>query len=88
MALIILDGIEDNNRKNQTRLRETLSKRNNIRTLSWTEIIEALRQPAVGKNTLADKLQRKYIPPASDQFLDFNKIYETLFEAGAASPGP
>ena len=78
-----LDDIEDNNRKNQTRLRETLSKRNIIGTLSWIEIIEALRQPTVGKNTLADKLQRKYIPPASDQFLDFNKIYETLFEARA-----
>ncbi len=30
--------------------------------LSWTEIIKALRNPIVGKNTLADKLQRKYAP--------------------------
>ena len=57
-----LDDIEDNNRENQTRLRETLSKRDHIKTLSWTEIIKALRNPIVGKNTLADELRRKYAP--------------------------
>ncbi len=32
-----------------------------------TEIIKALRNPIVGKNTLADKLQRKYAPESMSQ---------------------
>ena len=72
-----LENIKDINSKNETRLRETLSKRDNIKLLSWTEIIEALRNPIVGKNTLADRLQRKYAPESMSQSSSQPSSYPT-----------
>ncbi len=63
-----LDAIEVTD-KNDCKicLRKMLQLRNNTKKLTWTEIIEALKDSLVEKNSLADSIQRKYAPKGMSQ---------------------
>ncbi len=52
-----LNIIEHDNKECETCLRKALDQRHAIRRLTWAEIDQALRQPTVQMNTLADEIQ-------------------------------
>ncbi len=52
-----LNIIEHDNKECETCLRKALDQRHAVRRLPWAEIDQALRQPTVQMNSLADEIQ-------------------------------